>query len=83
MTDCVVTHVRKDRQDDITHIGVKNSWERTVAQAVTDIRTGLNSYFVRLPQRAGVIVAQGVYRPYLKTTADTTTRNNLDYLPPL
>lgn len=83
MTDCRVTNTRKDRNDVITAIGVKDVWERSEAAAISDIDTGTNSYYVLLPQRANIYVAQGTYRRYLRTTADTTTHNNLDSLPQL
>lgn len=83
MSDCQVTHTRKNSNDVITHIGVKGRWEQAEAVAIRDIESGTNTYFVNVPQRADVYVAQGTYRKYLKTTADTTTKNNLDSLPPL
>ena len=83
MSDFQVTHTRKNSNDVITHIGVKGRWETSEAVAIRDIETGTNTYFVNVPQRANVYVAPGTYRKYLKTTADTTTKNNLDSLPPL
>lgn len=84
MADVVITNVRKNSDGDITDVGVKGQWERTVPWVVASIEAGTNTFFVRVPQRADVYVAQTAagYK-FLKTTADTTTKNNLDNLPPL
>lgn len=79
-----VTHVRKDLNGDITAIGQKYVWEHPLQSAIANIEAGRESYFVLVNGiRATVIVASNGYRKYLKTTADTTTKNNLDSLPPL
>lgn len=84
MADVVIKNVRKNSDDDITDVGVKGQWERTVPWVVSSIEAGTNTFFVSTPQRADVYVAQTpVGRKFLKTTADTTTKNNLDNLPPL
>lgn len=77
-----VTHVRKDYAGDITGIGAKFLWEDSLQTAIKYIELGLESYYVLVAgQYATVIVASNGYRKFLKTTADTTTRNNLDSLP--
>ncbi|MBT0995458.1 DUF3892 domain-containing protein [Cellulomonas sp. DKR-3] len=81
-----VTHVSKDHNGDITAIGRKggpgdNGWRLSTSEAIARIQRKQEGYYVLLPQRAEIIVKQGVYRPYLATTADTTTKNNLDSLP--
>ncbi|WP_396169047.1 DUF3892 domain-containing protein [Corynebacterium sp.] len=44
----------------------------------------INTFYANCPQRADVYVAQtSAGRKFLKTTAGTTTKNNLDSLPPL
>lgn len=84
MADVVIKNVRKNSDDDITDVGVKGRWERTVAQVVSSIERGIDTYFVSVPQRADVYVAQTpAGHKFLKTRADTTTKNNLDNLPPL
>lgn len=83
MSSYQVTHVRKDRQGNITHLGVKGSWDLDLDAMIRRIETGTNSFFVMCPQMASIVVVRGAYRKYLKTTADTTTKNNLDGLPPL
>jgi len=83
MADCQVTNVRKDRVGAITHIGVRDSWELSEAEAIRHIEAGLNTFFVMCPIRADVIVKWSGARKYLATTADSTTHNNLDSLPPL
>ncbi len=84
MVDVEIKNVRKDRHGDITDVGVKGRWERTLAVAISLIENRTNSFYVMCPQRADVQVRQTpTGRKYLKTTADTTTKNNLDELPPL
>ncbi|MBO0920369.1 DUF3892 domain-containing protein [Cellulomonas sp. zg-ZUI222] len=83
MSDYRVTHVRKDWQGNITDLGVKDSWELSRDVMIKHIEDGANSFYVLCPQRANIRVAQGTYRKFLKTTADSSTKNNLDNLPPL
>lgn len=76
-----VTHVRKDIYGDITAIG-SYGWEHSLATAITNIEGRWESYFVRVNGlTANVVVAWNGNRKYLKTDADSTTRNNLDSLP--
>lgn len=84
MADSEIKNVRKDQDGDITHVGVRGSWDWSVSQVVSSITARTNTFFVMCPQRANVIVAKTArgYK-FLKTTADTTTKNNLDNLPPL
>lgn len=84
MADAEIKNVRKDQDADITDAGVKGQWEWTVSQIVSSIDSGSNTFFVNCPQRADVLVGvTSAGRKFLKTTADTTTENNLDNLPPL
>lgn len=64
-------------------MGVSGDWKWTVAQVVTSIESGTNTFYVMCPQRADVVVRSTAGgHTFLKTTADTTTKNNLDNLPP-
>jgi len=82
MSDARIKNVEKDRDGDITHVGVSGDWKWTVAQVVTSIESGTNTLYVMCSQRADVIVSSTHGgRKFLKTTADTTTKNNLDNLP--
>lgn len=82
MSDARIKNVEKDRDGDITHVGVSGDWKWTVAPVVTSIESGTNTFYVMCPQRADVIVSSTHGgRKFLKTTADTTTKNNLDNLP--
>ncbi|WP_182111681.1 DUF3892 domain-containing protein [Actinotalea sp. JY-7876] len=81
-----VTHVSKDRNGDITEIGRKatatdNGWRLSTATSISRIEARTEGYYVLLPMRADIIVERGPYRKYLRTTADSTTKNNLDSLP--
>jgi hypothetical protein len=84
VADAEIKNVRKDRNGDITNVGVRGLWEWPVAQVVASIESRTNTFYVSCPQRADIYVAQtSAGRKFLKTTADTTTKNNLDSLPPL
>lgn len=84
MADAIIKNVRKDDDGDVTDVGVKDKWEWTVAQVVSSIEAGTNTFYVNCPQRADVYVEQTpAGKKFLKTTADTTTKNNLDNLPRL
>lgn len=82
MSDSVIKNVEKNQDGDLTYVGVANQWKWTVAKVVTSIESGTNTFYVMCPQRADVIVRSTAGgRKFLKTTADTTTKNNLDNLP--
>jgi hypothetical protein len=82
VADAEIKNVRKSRDGDITNVGARNSWDWTVADVVASINGKSNSFYVRCPQRAEVVVARtSTGREFLRTTADTTTKNNLDNLP--
>jgi len=83
MADSVIKNVEKDGDGDLTDVGVSGRWKWTVAQVVSSIESGTNRFYVMCPQRADVVVRSTAGgRKFLKTTADTTTKNNLDNLPP-
>ena len=84
MADSGIKNVRKNSDGDIIDVGVKGSWDWTVARVVASIESGDNTFFVNCPQRANVFVeSTSAGYKFLKTTADTTLKNNLDNLPPL
>lgn len=56
MSDAQIKNVEKDRDGDITHVGVSGDWKWTVAQVVTSIESGTNTFYVMCPQRANVVV---------------------------
>ncbi|MBD8207878.1 DUF3892 domain-containing protein [Microbacterium sp. CFBP 8790] len=64
-------------------IGVDGS-PRSTADAIRDIESRAHTYFVQWPEkRTEVRIVQGATGKYLRTDRDSTTRNNLDYLPNL
>jgi hypothetical protein len=76
--------VRKDSDGDITHLKGVN-WSDTIEGVIADIEGGKFAYFVQVngTEASVYVVPATAYRKkHLKTTADTTTRNNLDELPP-
>lgn len=83
MADSEIKNVTKDKDGDITHVGVKGHWAWPVSDAVSSIESRTNTFYVLCPQRAEVFVAQAGASKFLKTTADTSLKNNLDNLPPL
>jgi hypothetical protein len=80
-----VTHSGKDSDGDITALcNATESWSpRAKADAIRDIESGTYTYFV---QHAGtnpaiVVVVEQNGRKHLRTTPDSSPRNNLDNLP--
>ena len=84
MSDRPVTHTRKDNSGNITAIGKPGeSWSpRTISDAIRDIETGVERYYVPWPEKSTWIeVVNGANGKYLRADRDSTTRNNLDDLP--
>jgi len=79
-----VTHSRKDEDGDITHIGnLSATWNIiSKAQAIKDIENKDYRYYVN---EAGYESEVYVYtkngNKHIKTTSDSTSKNNLDNLP--
>lgn len=83
MADAVIKNVRKDDDGDIASVGVSGQWEWTVTKVVASIEKGDSTFFVNCPRRADVYVEETpAGHKFLKSKADTTTKNNLDELPP-
>ena len=81
MADCQVTATGK-YQGDITAL-CGPTWRREKHDAISDINTGLNTYFVLDPwdRRANVHVVNSPYGPYLRSAPNDTGVDNLDALP--
>lgn len=78
--DRKVTATKKDRKGNIVALcNPGQSWSpRRVQDVLNDIRAGIKSYYVQeLPNRVYVRALRGK----LETTADETSRNNLERLP--
>ncbi len=59
-----------------------NGWYRTEDQVISDLASGLNSYYVSVNgQSVAVTTAQHEGRTYIKTVADGYEPNNLLNLP--
>jgi Protein of unknown function (DUF3892) len=59
-----------------------SSWSKVEDAVIREIERGANSYYVKVAGRSvQVVVSTRRGRKYLKTTADTSTRNNLLALP--
>lgn len=80
-----VTQSRKNREGDITGLCSPGaSWSpRSKADAISDIESGTHSYYVDAAGYATTVnvVKRADGTKYLRTTADTTSKNNLDNLP--
>ncbi|MEM7503794.1 MAG: DUF3892 domain-containing protein [Pseudomonadota bacterium] len=80
-----VTRSRKDADGDITALCNPGApWSpRLKADAIRDIETGLHQYYVNADGSgpATIHVVNGPRGKYLRTTADRSSRNNLDNLP--
>lgn len=83
-----VTQTGKDRDGDITALCNRSQagqgWSpRPKAKAIRDIESGVYQYYVGLNDgsRAIIKVVNGSSGKYLRTSWDSTSRNNLDDLP--
>jgi hypothetical protein len=80
---CINKHpTHQDRHHRIQNIG-GSGWRHSEAEAIRHIDTGTNSYYTTGGgQTANVIIANhSSGKRYLKTDADTTTKDNLLSLP--
>ncbi len=79
-----VTQTGKDEEGDITKLCNPNeSWSpRSKQKAIQDIESGDYAYYVRTgTTKTYVHVVEGPSGKYLRTTADTSSEDNLDNLP--
>ena len=84
MADRRVTRTGKDNDGDITKLcnSAANWSPRTRAVAVRDIENGDHTYYVdEAGSRTNVRVVTVNGKKHLRTTADKTSKNNLDNLP--
>ena len=85
MADRRVTASGKNRDGDITKLcSAGEYWSpRSKADAISDIENRYHTYYVQQPGTTRVevrVVNEGGNR-YLRTTADRSSKNNLDNLP--
>ena len=85
MADRQVRQTGKDADDDIIALCSNGqSWSpRSKVGAISDIDSGTHTYFVQSAgtTRTNVQVINGANGKYLRTTADSSSSNNLDNLP--
>ena len=85
MADRKVTKSGKDSDGDITKLcNPGATWSpRSKSDAISDIENGTHKYYVQQPgtSRVDVHVVNGASGKFLRTTADTSSDNNLDNLP--
>jgi hypothetical protein len=85
MADRAVRQSRKNYRGDITALGDTGAgWSPLASeQIIREIEFGTHTYYV--PWKSGrteVRVVNGSTGKYLRTDRDSTTKNNLDDLPP-
>ena len=83
---CINKADRQDRWDRISHVGGNNDdgtrWRMTQADAIKAIEDGKYAFYTHVGgESSWIIVASREGRKYLKTEADTTTKDNLLSLP--
>jgi hypothetical protein len=83
VTDRRVRQTGKDRGDITSLCNGSEVWSpRQKADAISDIEGGLHRYYVREEgDGAWVKVVDGPTGKYLRTEADSSSKNNLDNLP--
>jgi hypothetical protein len=84
MAERQVTRTGKDEDGDITKLCNHASWGAvTKADAIWQIESKIHTYFVQEPgtARVNVQVVARNGRKHLQTTADESSKNNLDNLP--
>jgi hypothetical protein len=85
MADRQVTASGKDKDGDITKLCKSGeAWSpRQKADAISDIDKGLHTYYVQQAgmSRVDIIVVDGATGKYLRSTADSSSKNNLNNLP--
>ena len=85
MADRAVRKTRKDWQGDIVALcNDGDFWSsRASVDVIRDIESGVHTYHVPwISGRTEIRVVSGPRGKYLRTDRDSTTRNNLDDLPP-
>ncbi len=83
---CINKTDRQNRWERISHVGGLNTdrtrWRLTEVDAINGIETGKYRFYTHVDGKsAWVVVATYNGRKYLKTEADTTTKDNLLSLP--
>ena len=77
-----ITSTRKDKQGNITHLRNSEGRVYDIEDMIRLIKLGFVLFYVLVNgARAEIIVDDNYDREYLRTTADTSTHNNLDNLP--
>ena len=78
----VITHTRKDKHGDITHLRNSEGRRYEVKDMISQIKLGYIQFYVIVNGARAEIRVVGPYgREYLRTTADTGNFNILDNLP--
>jgi hypothetical protein len=85
MADRQVTASGKDKDGDITKLCKSGeAWSpRQKADAISDIGKGLHTYYVQQAgmSRVDITVVDGATGKHLRSTADSSSKNNLNNLP--
>jgi hypothetical protein len=77
-----VTRTAKDQRGNITALcNHRTGWRRSTADAVNDIERLHYAYYVEAQTPRAYVIVVNTKPKSLRTTADATSRNNLDKLP--
>jgi Protein of unknown function (DUF3892) len=79
---CINKTNRTDRWERISHVGGRNAdgtrWKMTEADAIAAMEAGTYRFYTHVDGKsAWVVIATHNGRKYLKTEADTSTKDNL------
>lgn len=85
---CIVKTLPGNHPSHITHIGDQTAsppWKKTREQAISEIESRINSFFVKDPRNGQVgevrVVRLPGFPPHLRTTPDNDLNDNLLSLP--
>jgi len=73
-----ITHIRKDNSGDITDVK-GTTWQENRATVVRHIDIGIHKYYVEQESPRADVHVYNV--KFIRTNADSTSKNNLDNLP--
>lgn len=76
-----VRNVDVDSRGVTTHVGEAGVWKATKDEVINFIRSGAHSFYVQEASPAVAVQVVPGWPAYLRTTSDSTSRNNLDNLP--
>lgn len=83
MANYRIRNVSKNLYGDITHVGERGVWTLSKETVIQMIRSNGHTFYVQEVNPAVQVRVVDAIPPYLRTVADSTSKNNLDNLPSL